>query len=118
MTQEEAIYARSIEKMRKINASYAETLASPRTTADLSARERSDLMDRTVRQVRDLTAANNALNAKLETLARVTDEQLDREHQYNSLTGDLGQRVSGIEFDHELLGESFLARLRWLITGR
>jgi hypothetical protein len=89
---------------------------NPRTTADLSSRERSDLMDRTVQQVRDLTAACNALYAQVKAAQDSIGKWQGAANadltEHNARIGELELGVSRFR------SRSFLARLRWILTGR
>jgi hypothetical protein len=109
-----------IETPAEAQARTLDTLRSvlPRTTADLSSRERSELMDRTVQQVRNLTAANNALNARLLTAEREHHGLLQWVVKVANEQNAQGRRLDTIERLSAARSYSFLARLRWILTGR
>lgn len=97
--------------------------ADHRTTAQLSAQERSKLTDAIIAQVGELTRRVNMLT-------QVMDGQLSREKEYNALTSALEGRLSVFDMEDVLnrlyaldrraavLNASFMARLRGLLTGR
>jgi len=83
----------------------------PRTTANLSSRERSELMDRTVQQVRDLTAACNALHAQMKGLTERL-EAAERNHAACERRLDKDEQAIAAKLS------TFMARLRLLVLGR
>jgi chromosome segregation ATPase len=85
------------------------------TTAELSARQRSEQMDATVEQVRALTTEVLSLRAQMKSLRdRLSDARDDSER----IDAAFERRVSDIESHRSRQTASFMARLRWLFTGR
>ncbi len=82
-----------------------------RTTAQLSAAERSEQMDRTVAQVVSLTKANNALNAKLDTANKEHEALLQWVVKLANEQADIARRLNAIE-------RATTSRWRWLLTGK
>ena len=79
----------------------------------MSSQQRSASMDATVQQVADLTRANNALNARLETAEREHDALLQWVVKI-----EIANDRAAVDRRRDAVERSFLARLRWLFTGR
>jgi len=101
------------------------TPPKPRATADLSSRERSELMDRTVQQVRDLTAACNALHVTCKSLSAQVQTANGSIAMLRSRIGSLEQDAVMLKAHHDghvqwhsAVSSSFMARIRLLLTGR
>ena len=97
----------------------------PPPTATLSSQERSRLLDALIAQHNRMGQIIEAQGKQITALTVVTDDQLDREKDYNALTGDHSARVAdhelrvdGIERRTAVLNTSLVARLRWLLTRR
>lgn len=94
-----------------------------RTTADLSARERSELMDRTIRQVAAITGQVNVLTATCNSLSAQVQfangslvsmrGRLDAQSQL--LSDALARIESTDRHVARFTTMSFMARLRWLV---
>lgn len=79
-----------------------------RTTAQLSAQERSKLTDAIIAQVGELTKANNKLHARQQVMLL----------RIGTVESTAEIRLDAIDRRAAVLNTSFLARLRWLLTGR
>lgn len=90
----------------------------PRPTSELSSQERSRLLDALIAQHNRLGQVIEAQGRQITAVTNVTDDQLTRESEYNALTGGLNRRLDTIEIDAAVRNSSFMARLRWLLTGR
>ena len=86
----------------------------PRTTDQLSARERSKLTDAMITQIGELTKANNKLYAQLVA----SDERILRLEKASEAS-DAIERIDSLERAAALANtRMFWARLRWLLIGR
>lgn len=73
--------------------------------ADMSATHRNRSLDNMAAQIAELTAANNALNARVSAHA-------------GSLNSHDGRILDALVKHDTFVARSFLSRLRWLFTGR
>jgi Lon protease-like protein len=114
------------------------TVAKQPSFADMSSQQRSASMDATVRQVADLSRANNDLHARLVALEAASQAEYKRREWFDVTLGNLGlfsyhantdtfhapaieshaARLDAIErLTATRWSLPFLARLRWLVFG-
>lgn len=97
-----------------------------RTTAQLSAQERSKLTDAIIAQVGALTKASNVQHAQIVALQSeaASDHIRLEEVRKHALLTDRERwitnevRIDAADRRAAVLNTSFLARLRWLVLGR
>jgi hypothetical protein len=90
--------------MREVNA--------PRRVADLNSQQRSELMESVVRQLAAVTVAHNRLGAVVEAQGKqITALTVESDAQAKRID-EHGQRT------YLFMIRPFMARLRWLVTGR
>lgn len=83
----------------------------------MSSQQRSASMDVTVRQVADLTRANNALNARLDAMK--LQYSVDPDYFTTEADRVITRRLDALErVTAQRWSLPLLSRLRWLFTGR
>jgi len=89
-------------------------VSGERQTAQLSARERSQVTDAMIAQIGELTRANNELNARLVALKADYDGHIAWHPLWSAVETRLDalERVTAVRWALPLL-----ARLRWLVFG-
>ena len=98
--------------------------------ADMSSQQRARSLDNMARQIADLSVANNMLTAAVQRLNTAIDEQrawaVDMRRAHNEQVSAAQERWDASSAASKRHGDrhqafvsrSFMARLRWLVTGR